>query len=498
MTDRIPHAIPFCFGLLLITIGSSHLTFAQSPEFTESSSTLAEPIKRMIHTSEAANAFWSIAVRDSTGRMIESYQPDKLIRPASNLKLLTSAAILNRLSPDFTYKTPVYGVGTLKESVWAGDLVIRGVGDPSISGTLYKGDRFHVFQQMFAALDSLGIKVIDGNIIGNESYFDDEPYPKGWSWDDLSFYYGVEISALSFNNNCVDLEVFAEGGVGDTPKIQWFPYDTDFVEFINEQVIAPRDTEYEEYYRRMLGTNTIILRSKLPKGYYETESLSVANPTRYFLDTFSQYLEDSGIEVRGSLGIDQQTQEWSTDQYHKLFEHQSQPVATLIKQINKESDNFFTEMMLKTMAAEVYDTRGSTDLGVRQVKAFADSMGMDTSTVVMSDGSGMSPKTLMSTADLTQFLVKMQHSPLFNTYHSSLSVSGVDGTFKNRFGKSALTGAISGKSGYISGVRAISGYMETNSNNRIIFSIITNHYTSKTKTVDTVQEQILEWLYEHY
>lgn len=472
------------------------LLFAIS--FPVSAQHILPGLKTTINQSNAGDAFWSVTVRDSTGSLLFGYNKDKLVRPASNLKLLTSAAILDQLGPDFRYTTFIYGVGRQEGHTWKGDIIVRGAGDPSISGRFYNDHRFHVFEEIANKLDSLGIRRIEGNVIGNDSYFDQQPYPKGWSWEDLSFYYGVEISALSFNDNAVDLQVFADGEVGGTPRIQWFPFDTDYVEFINEQTISPAHTEYDEFYRRLLGTNTIVLGSKLPKGYYEEESLSILNAPLFFMDTFKKYLEDTGIDITGQIIIDNQLRDWNSNRFQVLVQHNSKPLSTLLHEINTESSNFYTEMMLKTAAAEKYDTQGSTDLGISLVKEFAHSMGMDTTDIEMSDGSGMASSTLLAPEDLTSFLVHMQAHPEFLTYKNSMAIAGFNGTLEHRFHGTPLEDNVSGKTGYISGVRAISGYMRGSSGNKLVFSIYTNNYTNKTSYIDRLHQELLMQIYQAY
>lgn len=455
-------------------------------------------VVNIIENSKANDAFWSVIVRDTTGKIVEGYNFEKLIRPASNLKLLTSAAILDELGPDYQFSTKIYGLGYQQGSTWFGDLIIRGSGDPSISGRFYREDRFHVFDKFFSALYDRGIRNIEGNLIGNNSFFDDQPYPKGWSWEDLSFYYGVEISALSFNNNAVDLTVYANGDIGERPEIEWFPFDTDYVDFVNEQVITPPFTEYDEFYRRRPGTNTILLRSTLPKGYVEKESLSIKNAPLFFLDTFKKYLEDGNIDVGGRLIVDSQPQDWHQDRYNVLAEHVSVPLDSLMNQLNKESDNFYTEMLLKTAAAEHFNAAGGTELGISLVKDFAESMNMDTTKIEMDDGSGMAPSTFLKIEDLSHLLVEMQNHPYFDVYKKSLPVAGKDGGLKNRFSNSPLKGKVQGKTGYLSGVRTLSGYMEASSGQPLIFSIAANNYSDKTSNVDNVQEKILQKIYEKH
>lgn len=169
-----------------------------------SHSKLLPKIKRIIHHNRANHAYWALTVRDTTGKLLQAYHSNKLMRPASNLKLLVSATALHMLGRHYRYKTPMYGRGVQVDSVWKGDIIIRGKGDPSISGYFYNYDRLHVFQEFYEALKARGIKKINGNLIGNDSYFDQKPYPEGWSWEDLSYYYAVPVNALSFNNNTVD------------------------------------------------------------------------------------------------------------------------------------------------------------------------------------------------------------------------------------------------------------------------------------------------------
>lgn len=458
----------------------------------------SEAIARIIERNGASNAFWSLTVRDSTGQVLEQYNMGKLIRPASNLKLLTAATVLDELGPDFTYKTHMYGLGRREGDTWNGNIIIRGAGDPSMSGTFYDDDRLHVMEQFYRMVRERGITRIDGNLVGNDSYFDAKAYPDGWSWDDLSFYYAVPVSALSFNNNTVDLTVYADGAVGETPRIEWFPFDTDYVTFINEQVITPPNAEYDEYYERLMGTNTILLRSSLPRGYVEKEALSVANPPLFFLDTFLKYLESGGIEVTGHPLIDSSEHGWDESAYEHFGTHESVPLRRLLQQLNKESDNFYAEMLLKTAAAEHYDTQGTTELGISLIEQFASSLGIDTGDISISDGSGMSPTNLLSTQAISKLLVGMRRHPHFEAFSNSLPMAGVDGSLEYRFRNTPLRGRLQAKTGYISGVRALSGYLKTKSDKTLIFSVATNHYTGRTSYIDSVQESILTYLYQHY
>lgn len=455
------------------------------------------PIREIIDNSAASSSFWSFQVRNSKGDILEEYNGDNLIRPASNLKLVTSAAYMHLLGPDFQFETTLYGSGKQTGNRWDGDLYIRGEGDPSINDEAYD-DPLFLFQKWYSKLDSMGVEVIDGNIIGHHGYFDDIPYPRGWEWDDLSYYYAPEISALSFNQNVVDLEVRADGEPGSRPSITWYPFETPYVRFINEQRITPQNTPFDESYRRELGSNTIYLRSTLPEGHYETEPLSVHNPSLYFIDTFKRYLQLMGIRVEGQLLLSDEPVAWSNGSFIEIDQHRSKPLHTMIGRLNRDSDNLYAEMLLKTVVAERYGVPGSTELGLEIVKGFMSNHGFDTTAVELRDASGMAPATLLKTSDLNRFLVDMQEKPYFDQYYNSLSVAGTNGTLRYRFYNSDVTNNFSGKTGFMSGVRSISGYLDTESGERLVVTIATNNYTVRTAVVDRIHQQILDYLYSRY
>lgn len=487
MYSSLSKLLSFAAIMLFMCLGPVNFSAAQD----------RSPIREIIDSSAASSSFWSFQVRSSSGEVLEEYNGDYLIRPASNLKLVTSAAYLDQLGPDFQFETVLYGSGQQNGNRWSGDLYIRGAGDPSINGVSYD-DPLFLFQRWYTLLDSMGIEVIDGNIIGHHGYFDDIPYPRGWEWDDLSYYYAPEISALSFNQNVVDLEVTADGEPGSRPSITWFPFETPYVRFINEQRITPQNTSFDESYRRELGSNSIYLRSTLPKGHYETEPLSVHNPSLYFIDTFKRYLQLMGIRVEGQLLLSDEPIGWDNGTFNEFSRHRSKPLYTMIDQLNRESDNLYAEMLLKTLVAERYDVPGSTELGLEIVKGFMTNHGFDTTSVELRDASGMAPATLLKTSDLNRFLVDMQDQPYFDYFYNSLSVAGQNGTLQYRFYNSDITNNFYGKTGFMSGVRSISGYLTTQSGNRIVITIATNNYTIRTAAVDRIHQRILDYLYSRY
>lgn len=485
---NINRVITACLGFLLFFLPPSGGLMAQTPS----------EIQLLIENSLAKNAFWSVQVRGESGELLEEINSQKMVRPASVFKLISSGAFLDKLGPDYMYETTLYGRGHQEGSRWVGDLIVVGRGDPTINGEFYDNDPLFLFETWYQVLDSLGISEVDGNLIGVNGYFDDVPYPRGWEWDDLSYYYAPEISALSFNFNVVDLEVVADGQVGSVPKIQWFPFNTPYVNFVNEQLIAPSTTRFDESYRRELGSNTIYLRSTLPQGYYETEPLSVAEPAQYFMDTFARYLEMGNIRVQGQILVEREMFNGNEENLTLLHAHISEPLYKMVEWMNRESDNFYTEMLLKTMAAESFQIPGSTETGLDILKNYMYKMGFDTTLVNLRDGSGMAPATLIKADDLNQYLVNIRNEDYFTTFFNSLSTGGKNGTLSHRFRNSMVRDRFYGKTGFVSGVRGLAGYLHTRSGQQLVVSIFTNNYTARTAHVDRIHESILEYLFEEY
>lgn len=457
----------------------------------------AQNLRSVLEKAPNQEAFWSVTVRDQQGYILEQFNSEKVIIPASNQKLVTTAALLDHFGADFQFETVIYGKGNLIDGIWDGDLIIVGSGDPSISGDLYNKDRFHVFGRFHEQLSKAGIRQITGDLVADVSLFDKQVYPKGWDWYDFSFYYGVQISPLSFNNNAVDLEVFAEGNIGNTPRITWFPNNTDYVTFINKQVITHPNTEYDEYYRRELGGNTITLGSTLPQGYYEDESLSIDDPPEYFLHSFKNYLAEKAINISGDLKVSYEAMDTVGTQ--RIATHRSKSFSELIEWTNKESDNFYTEMMTKTLSAQKSGGSGSFKDGISHIREFLFDMGLDTLHIQMNDASGMAGGNFNTTKNLSKLLVEMQSHPEFDAYYRSMSVAGIDGTLAHRMKGTPLYKNFKGKSGFVTGVRTLSGYMNTSSGKQIIVSIGTNNYISeKVRPIDSIHEKILMYLYNKY
>lgn len=459
---------------------------------------LGDSLTQIIDTTTVKPAIWAVDIRDENGARIWSMNEGMLLRPASNMKLISTASILHHLGPNYHLTTRLYGLGRQYGDVWSGDLILVGGGDPSIDKHFFPDNPLAVFQKMAEDLKKKGIKRIMGSLIGNDSRYDREVYPKSWNWNDLSFYYAPQLGALSFNSNCVNLIVKADGEIGGTPKIEWFPFNTDYVSFTNLQKIAMANTDYDEYYKRMPGNNNIRLASSLPLGYVEKEDLTVDEPTLFTIDTFRRVLQKEGISFQGTIAMEHNQRNWKNAQYSLLSQHKSPSIAELVIHINKESDNFYTEMMVKEMGYFFSGTKGTTENGLSAIRSFLAEAKVDTNLVVHSDGSGLSANNLVTAESIANLLSYMRANSNFNLYLKSLPIAGVDGTLGYRMKGSPLKGKVHAKTGYISSARALSGYIETKSGRLLTFSFIANNFAEKVSRVDRIHEALLEKIYESY
>lgn len=483
------------FILILISVS---LLFASvsAGQGAETVKTPETRINSIIAESGSSGAVWSMAVRSPENQLVLNINADRLQRIASNSKLFIVAALMQEPGVEHRLETQLYGDGYLdNEGIWHGDLHFKGAGDPSFDEHFYDSGPFTVFDSFIEQIKAAGIQEIRGNIFGNIRLFDDQPYPPGWEWNDLSFYYAPELSALSFNGNCVDLSVQASGEIGDRPEISWFPYDTDYVQFVNEQRITPENISYNESYERILGSNTILLRSTLPQGYLETECLSVADPAGYFLDSFRKHAARNGILQQGSLIVDRIRRPW--EEYRLLASHRSEPLLMMLERVNKKSDNLYAEMLTKVLSARRFGHEGSTESGLELIKGILrQETQIDTSRVQLRDASGMSSANISNAYVISSLLHNMYYSEQRQNWLTTLPLAGHSGSIRHRFLRSPLYGNLYAKTGFITGVRTLSGYFTAQSGRVYSFSLLTNNYLSKTKVIDQLHEQILNELYE--
>lgn len=493
------------FALLLCTAGSL------SAQPTASARQLTQQIDRVIEQEPFENALWGIHVTDLAGReVIYSHNGEKSFIPASNVKLYVTAAVLDQLGPGYTYETPLHAAGPIRGGVLEGPLVVRGSGDPTISGRFHEGDRTAVFEQWASALRRAGIESVAGDVIGDDDVFDDVPLGEGWSWDDIPYWYAAEISGLSFNDNAVDLVVRARQP-GMPAQINWQPRNTDYITVNNRSRTLTASADYEEEYRRPLEVNRFTVASELPAGQSDRESLTVTNPTLYFTHVLRETLLRSGIAIAGDpVDVDALSikPDYTAPGLRTVATYTSPPLSDIVQVANTRSQNLFAEQLLKTLAAErpidaddpLYDDdmeSGSAEMGIASAMATFAAAGLDTSRISLADGSGLSRKNLVTPKMTVRLLRYMQNSVDEGTssaFYTSLPLGGVSGTLRYRFDRGRARNNVRAKTGSLSHVSALSGYVQTPTGRMLTFSIFCNSYTVSSSAARAAIDQIVNIL----
>jgi D-alanyl-D-alanine carboxypeptidase/D-alanyl-D-alanine-endopeptidase (penicillin-binding protein 4) len=481
---------------------------AQAP-YSESAATteLTETITNTLETDPFEGAFWGVQIVNlRSGTVLYSQNATNNFVPASNVKLLTTAAALDQLGPDYRYRTRVYADGPIEDGTLKGNLIVRGAGDPTIGGHEQRDDPTQIFRQWADSLKALGITHISGNVIGDDSRMDETPLGHGWSWSDITYAYAAEIGALVFNENTVDLRVQGRD-VGQPADISWEPFRTDYVTVLNRSRTIPWRAEDDEEYQRTVGTNTIHVTTKVHPNREETESITITNPTLYFAHVLREVLLREGISVDGAAADLDETASpvrYDSEAVRPVASYTSKPLAQIARTLNHESQNLYAEQLLRTLALEVPpETKedlapGSSALGVEAVRKTLAAAEVDTSRIQLVDGSGLSRQNLVqpqSIVRLLQFMWTHRNPAASSAFYDSLPKGGEEGTLEYRFqGNAPARSNVRAKTGTLSNTSSLSGYVTSERGTPLAFSVFCNHHLAEGDQVRSAQDVIVNAL----
>ncbi len=423
-----------------------------------------------------------------TGRVLFEQDSRKWMQPASNMKLYTVAAALDRLTPDYRFVTSVYAParpdasGTLR-----GDLVVYGRGDPSFAVRFNPegdADYFRAIDELASSVYAAGVRRVEGGIVGDDSYFKGGALPTGWEWDDLQWYYGAEVSALTINDNSVDLSVKPGASVGSPARITVGP-SLSLVTVIDRTTTVERGTPRELSVTRPLGQNTIEIRGRLPiddRGF--TASLAVSRPALIFTSMLRSALERRGVVFTGQTrALDAQgradgQQPLPVSSLIEIAARKSPPLSIIAAQVQKPSQNLYAELLLRTLGKmnTTADPRlSSEEAGVQAVRNFLTQAGIDPSGLVMLDGSGLSRADLVTADTTLQLLTYMNRHRFGAAFRDALPVAGVDGTLRTRMKGTPAQGNVRAKTGTLGTATSLSGYVLSAAGERLAFSLMINN-----------------------
>jgi D-alanyl-D-alanine carboxypeptidase/D-alanyl-D-alanine-endopeptidase (penicillin-binding protein 4) len=522
--------------LLLLTMPVISLAQeATAPVREQTREQLQLRLATMLDQPQFAAARLGMRVINSQGAVLFERDADKLFTPASNMKLYTSAAALDAFGPEHRFKTSVYITrqdvrgGTLRS-----DVILYGRGDPNLSARFEnpKGrideyiatDKITGVESLADQIKARGITRIVGDLIADDSYFATDGRGTGWEWDDLMFYYGASVSALTVNDNAVTFVVKA-ARIGQPPVITIRP-QTSYLKIINRAMtVAAAVTEGKTRIGvdRPLGTNEVEFFGSIPAGAKDFEvEISVHDPASFAATLLKEALQRRGITLTGQIrrmsAATRLTQPFDETKLIEIASLQSQPLSVLLKVINKPSQNLHTEIMLRHLGrnfaakvpiesantakaisktggdgVEIDDygrPKSSESRGIEAIKEFLARAGVDAAQLSLRDGSGLSRSDLVTPRSTSQLLLHMMSHPHFAAYRESLPVAGVDGTLRNRMKAGSTTGNVRAKTGTLTYVNALSGYVQTKRGQVLIFSLMQNNYTQSGRDVTGLFDQL--------
>jgi D-alanyl-D-alanine carboxypeptidase/D-alanyl-D-alanine-endopeptidase (penicillin-binding protein 4) len=454
---------------------------------TTSLAELQGRISQILQKPELAPAMIGVKVVSlDSGKVLFEENAAKLLRPASNMKLYTVAAALDRLSPDFRFVTSVYANTRPNSSgVIRGDVTIFGRGDPSIAARFNNGDYFKGINDLATKIVEAGVKKIEGDLVGDETYFVGPKYGSGWEWEDLTWYYGAEVSALTINDNALDLFVKPGPAVGKPALITTGPPDP-LLKIENRVTTVAKGIRRELSVHRGLNEHTVIITGNIPiddRGY--TGGIGISHPSLLFVYLLRSALVEKGVVITGKSRTQGDPAQTLSSTTIELATLQSPAFSVIAAQTLKPSQNLYTELILRTLgkvtappATTSALPQTSEDLGLEVVKNFLRQAGVRPESLVLSDGSGLSRNDMITAEASVQLLVYMNQHRYGEIFRNALPIAGVDGTLRTRMRGTVAANNVRAKTGSLSSAASLGGYVTTAAGEKLAFSIMVNNYPS--------------------
>ncbi len=459
---------------------------------------LAQEIDRAIDTSDLPRARWGVFVISlKDGRILYSRNGDKLFTPASNMKIYTTAVALDLLGADYRWRTSVY---TDKQpdagGVIDGDVTLLGRGAPDLDSYSKNG-----LASLADQLYQHGVRHVRGHIVGDEGYFRGELYGLGWQWNDLQWYFGAEPSALTVDENSLELKIAPADKVGAAATLT-LNREPNYLHLTNNTSTVARDATTTIGINRGLSDSELRVWGDFPVGGRPfTAYLSVPNPARWAAALFKKALIARGIKVDGEARSRDfrvaESEKFDPRKAIEIAQENSAALSEVVRHTNKASDNLYAELILRTLGKERGASapdpdprknreRGDDEAGTAVVKSWLDRNGIATDGLAIRDGSGLSRLDLVTPEATARLLVAIARTNTALAFHESLPIAGHDGTLRDRLVSSS--GRLVAKTGTLTYTHSLSGYATTPGSEILAFSIFCNDATGHPNPVRVIDQ----------
>jgi D-alanyl-D-alanine carboxypeptidase/D-alanyl-D-alanine-endopeptidase (penicillin-binding protein 4) len=451
-------------------------------------------IENFMNDSCIKNAPVSIyASNTHTGETLVDINGQLCITPASVIKLVTTATALEVFGSDYKFSTTLWHTGTISGDTLYGDIIVTGGGDPTLGSQYFNNKQQNFLDTWATAIKEAGILHVLGNIVADPFIYSDQDVPQSWVWEDLGNYYGAAAQGINLYDNT--FRIFFKTSPfdgGDTEVIRTEPTIPGLE--TENFVTASTDMRDRAFVFGSPFESRRIIRGTLPRGR-SSFSIRASIPDPAFLLSYElmKNLLNKSITIDGSFLKQKVSHEPDPDQI--LYVNQSPELKEIIKQINYESINLFAEQQCKHLGL-VLKNNGSTKSGTESITEYWEAKGIESGNIFLADGSGLSRYNAINSETLTKILVYMQNQSEHAGYFiESIPLTGINGTQQYYFQSSELKGKARAKTGSMTRVRSLAGYIETQRGTSLAFTIISNNFNCGSFVMAAKMEKILEAMY---
>ena len=485
-------------------------------------------VEATLGETHAERADWGVLVVDrDTGETVFELNSGHFFTPASNTKLFTTVFALATLGTGYRFRTTLESNSALSSGgKLAGDLALVGHADPDLSNRKFPftgkvehdGPTEKILAELADAAVARGLKEVDGDIVADDRLIPFDPYPAGWSAGDLFFSFGAPVTAVTFNDNTVSIEMSPGARAGDPAFVVVDPADSE-PGFTRSITTSSAGSEPELAVVRQPGPNFLLLRGSVPVGHAPVKlDLAMTDPAATTARTLKRLLEARGVKVTGSVRVEEAPApqalkpgeappilpaDLQTAAANRstagliLAEHVSPTLLESVRVTNKVSQNLHAELFLRTVAREKTGI-GSTEIGLKLEQEFLKSIGVAEGDAVLNDGSGLATDNLVTPRAVVALLQYAIHQPWGADFLSTLPIAGADGTLEDRMKGTPAAGLIQAKTGGLEHVHALSGFATTRGGEYLVFSIFVNndpqHGRDSIATLDAIALAMIETL----